>query len=534
MNGDGFKQTPSEQLLLEQGLRALNTGDVAQAANAAQAVLARNRSSAQGYFLLGLAARTANRVPDAIQAFGMVTQLDSQNADAWANAAELFAVVGEGDKADIALREAIGNEDGNAVVLHTIGKALTELGDHSEASAWYEKALQARPDDAGILSNLAINRMYLGDVEASRARLLRVLALEPQNANAHWLLAGLGKARDDTHIREMRALLGDDTLHPRDEAYLHYACGKEFEDLGHWDDAFAALDAGAAAMRRIVSFDEAAEVAMYRSVVNTYTCDWMDDGAMGFDDPSPVFIVGQPRSGTTLVERILTAHSDVESAGELKQFGRAFRRLAREAVGDTPEDRMRSMDPHALGQAYIDGARRYRGTATLFIDKLPSNFVHLPMILKALPAARVIHMRRGPMDNCFSVYKQLFAGAYPHSYDLRATARHFVRYWQLMDIWRERFAGRFLEFCYEDVAHDPDGEARRLVEALGLEWQDECLKFYEQRAAVSTASVVQVRSPAHTSSIGRWRKYEKQLAPVREEIEAAGIPIEFSSKGTDT
>jgi len=159
----------------------------------------------------------------------------------------------------------------------------------------------------------------------------------------------------------------------------------------------------------------------------------------------------------------------------------------------------------------MTSTRKLRGATPHFVDKLPYNYQYLPLILAALPNAKIIHLVRDPMDVCFSVYKQLFADAYPHSYDLEEMAKHFVRYYRLMDIWRQRFPGRFLDVRYEEVAADVDTESRRIINYLKLPWEDACANFHQQEAAVTTASAMQVRQPAHTRSVGRWRRYEKQL-----------------------
>jgi hypothetical protein len=156
---------------------------------------------------------------------------------------------------------------------------------------------------------------------------------------------------------------------------------------------------------------------------------------------------------------------------------------------------------------------------------LPPNYLYVPLILKALPNAKVIHLTRNPMDACFASFKQLFADAYPHSYEQAEMARHHARYYHLMAVWRERFGDRFFDIAYEDTARDVEPNARALIEYLELPWEDACLNFHQQDAAVTTASAVQVRQPAHTRSIGRWRRYEKQLQPMREALLKADVPL---------
>jgi len=222
----------------------------------------------------------------------------------------------------------------------------------------------------------------------------------------------------------------------------------------------------------------------------------------------------------------------VHSAGELKQFGNSVRRLTRYTgasrfSAELVEGAM-DVDFRKLGNMYLETSRTMAGEAPHFVDKLPANYIYVPLILKALPNAKIVHLRRNPMDACFSSYKQLFADAYPHSYNQEEMARHHARYYRLMKTWRERFGDRFFDVAYEDVARDLEPNARALIEFLGLPWEDACLEFHKQETAVTTASAVQVRQPAHTKSIGRWRRYEKQLEPMQKTLESLDVPLETS------
>lgn len=211
----------------------------------------------------------------------------------------------------------------------------------------------------------------------------------------------------------------------------------------------------------------------------------------------------------------------------MQQFGNCIRRLTRydrqERFAPELFDRARDIDPQVLGSEYLLRTTKLRGTLPRFVDKLPYNYLFLPHILAALPNARVIHLVRDPRDACFSVYKQLFADAYPHSYDLEEMARHFVRYHRLMQTWRARFPGRFLDVQYEEVVANLEDNARRIMAYLELPWEDACVNFHQQDGAVSTASAVQVREPAHSRSVGRWRRYERQLQPVLDILRDEGV-----------
>jgi hypothetical protein len=221
----------------------------------------------------------------------------------------------------------------------------------------------------------------------------------------------------------------------------------------------------------------------------------------------------------------------VHSAGELKQFGNAVRRLSNYREPTRYSAKLAHLaaeiDTGKLGKAYMETSRKFRGDKPRFVDKLPPNYLYLPLILKALPKAKIVHLTRNPMDACFASFKQLFADAYPHSYDQAEMARHHARYYHLMNTWRDRFPGRFLDIAYEDTARDLEPNARRLIDFLELPWEDACLHFHKQDTAVTTASAVQVRQPAHTRSIGRWLRYEKQLAEMRNALLKAEVPIDL-------
>ncbi len=313
-------------------------------------------------------------------------------------------------------------------------------------------------------------------------------------------------------------------------AFLNYALGKELEDLEDWDEAFKAFAAGAAARRTTIEFDEAGEQQLYETLQRLYTADWLREKSHGSDSKAPIFIVGQPRTGTTLIERVITSHSRVHSAGELRHFGNSVRRLTRyRGAGRFSEELVRrgaDLDGRVLGEAYLVATRGVRGSEQHFVDKLPPNYVYIPLILMALPNAKIVHVRRDPMDACFASFKQLFADAYKHSYEQQEMARHHARYYHLMQHYREQFSGRYCEIRYEDAAASLEPTARALIDYLELPWEEGCLNFHAQKTAVTTASSVQVREPAHTRSIGRWRRYEQQLQPMREELIRRGVPLD--------
>jgi tetratricopeptide (TPR) repeat protein len=516
--------------LLRRGFAAFASGQTQDAVAIAHRLLEREAELAPAHFLVGLAAFGLGERKTAYEAFATTVRLEPGHDAAHAHLARLLLGEGEMDQAAEAVQKAIRHHRGDPGVADLIGTVQALLGEWQDADRWFRKAVAGNSGHTPYLQNLANNQLILGDIEAAKQTWLRLLTLEPTHAQAHWAFAGTRTATDHRHIRVMQRLLQTPDLHPRAIAFLQYAIGKEHEDLQNWDDAFDAFAKGAAARRETVVFDEALEASTFTTLADLFVSGW-NQGRAGYTpargQPRPVFIVGQPRTGTTLIERILAAHPDVHAAGELQHFHLALRKLT--GLNDprrfTPDlfTSARHLDPEALGRTYLGMTRRLQGDRVVFLDKLPQNYLSIPLIRAALPEARIIHLTREPMDACFASFKQLFADAYLHSYSLEEMARHHVRYRRLMAIWRERFPDAFLDIAYEDTTRDVEGTARRMLEWIGLPWNDVCVRFHDQSGAVATASAAQVRQPVHVRSVGRWQRYEKQLAPVRAILDTAGL-----------
>jgi Sulfotransferase family len=333
-------------------------------------------------------------------------------------------------------------------------------------------------------------------------------------------------------VRQLQELLHS-TIAPAGRTQLHYALAKELEDLGEYEDSFRNLKSGADTRRKYMQYSIATDLLIIAAIRAAYSKEMFDGHIQGCADPAPIFIIGMPRTGTTLVQRILGSHSGVYSAGELSTFSLELTRLARETLAPSPRPAAGSrtyfvaqtvqLDFRALGEAYINKTRPMRDASPRFIDKLPFNYLYAGLIHLALPHAKIINLQRHPMDTCYAVYKQLFKDAYPFSYDLNELGAYYIAYQGLMQHWNEVMPGVMHTLRYEAVVADVEGEARRLLHYCGLPWEDQCLRFYEDTQASTTASALQVRQPVYASSLGKWRHYERQLEPLRIQLESAGI-----------
>jgi tetratricopeptide (TPR) repeat protein len=391
---------------------------------------------------------------------------------------------------------------GNVAALDGLGAILSMLGDHERALGLLRTALEIDPGNPQVLYNLAASERVTGRLEEAEAHCNQAIARDPHHYLAYFLRADLreqGTRRN--HIAEMEALLQRGVRHPQGEVLLCFALGKECDDIGEYARAFRHFAAGAALHRKSMRYLVHDDIGAVDRIIQTHGRDVLNTASKGHDGDDPIFIVGLPRSGTTLVERIVGAHSLVRSAGELGAFPRALKQ---------------GSDPAAWGLAYIQAARQYRGIeAGRFIDKFPSNYLHCGAIHMALPRARIVALRREPMDTCLALFKAHFAGAYPFSYRLEDLADYYAAFDRLMTHWRSVLPPEvFLEVAYEDIVADLEGQSRRLLAFLGLPWEDEVLKFHESRSPAATASAVQVRRPLYASSVGKWRRYADELAPL--------------------
>jgi tetratricopeptide (TPR) repeat protein len=373
----------------------------------------------------------------------------------------------------------------------------------------------------------------LGDIEQAEANFDKAIELDPADWEAIKVRSELRKQTpDENHVAAMEAMLDRGIVDPRGEVHVCYALAKELEDLGEWDRSFGYLERGAGKRRSLMRYDVQRDIDTMAAIEETFTAERLVAPAAGSDNNEAIFVVGMPRTGTTLIERILGSHSEVYSAGELGNFATVLMRELRAKVSDpsTPRDELvrlsASIDRAALGDAYIESTRPFTGKTPRFIDKLPLNFLYVGLIRLALPNAKIISVRRHPLDTCYAIYKQLFVDAYPFSYDLEELARYYAAYDRLMRHWDTVLPDAVYTVRYEKLVDDFEPEVRRLLEYCGLGYEESCLRFHENRTASTTASTVQVRQPVYRSSVGNWRRYREQLAPLIAALEDEGIALD--------
>lgn len=441
----------------------------------------------------------------------------------------LMALMRRTDAKAVAAEIAVLSGGRDARALWAAGRIFSRCDDPAGAAKQFEAAVQAGCDDPELLYDLAAAQFFLGRFDEAERNLGSLLARVPVAGDAMYLRSTLRtQTNDRNHVAQLEQRLRAGIPSPVDAAGCCYALAKEFEDLGQWDRSFDVLSRGAALKRGSLSYDAAAERQGIDSIAVVYTAEVVAADAPGAAEESPIFIVGLPRTGTTLVERILSRHRDAVSVGELPYFGGALATAAGRLVraGRAPGMLAASLqvDFAALGRAYLDGARQAAdGDARRLVDKMPINFMYCGLIRKALPSARIVHVTRDPMDACYAIYKTLFQNAYHYSYDLRELAAYYASYHRLMRHWHTVMPDGVLQVRYEDLVADPQAQARRMLEWCGLDWDQEVLAVAGDDRPSTTASAAQVRRPVHAGSIGKWRRFECGLAPLHQALREAGV-----------
>ncbi len=402
--------------------------------------------------------------------------------------------------------------------------ALTRIGEYDAAIALYRSVLAAHASNVRGWLSLGHACKTAGKTEDSIAAYSRCVELAPGFGEAHWSLANMKTYRfSDAAIASMRAALARE-LSDEDRLHLHYALGKAFEDRAQYNESFAHYAEGARLRRKSVAYDADQNTRFTNRLIDFFTPDLIAQRrGQGAAAPDPIFIVGLPRSGSTLIEQILASHSAVEGTMELPDVIMLAKQLAGgnvrdgaypQAIAQLSQEALR-----ALGEEYLARTRVQRKTARpYFIDKMPNNFQHVGLIALMLPKAKIIDARRHAMAACFSAYKQHFARGQAFSYDLRDLGLYYRDYVQLMNHYETVLPGRIHRLRYEAMVAEPEREIRALLAFCGLPFEPACLEFHANPRAVRTASSEQVRQPLYRDAVGHWRNYEAWLGPLKDAL----------------
>jgi tetratricopeptide (TPR) repeat protein len=506
----------------------LQRGDAEDAEQQLRKAIRKNAKSAPLYNSLGYVLQGQRRHDAAAAAYRKAIAIDPVFAIAMNNLGNVLLSEKRYEEAITEYGRALAIKPDYVEAYANLAGALLGLNRYEVAVATCDRGLALRKDDPNVLFNKGVALSTLGRFDEARHAFEITAELMPRNARVHGALSETKQyTPGDRHLAQMEALTRESASLPdEDRIQLHFALGKAYMDLGQHEVAFRQLLDGNGLKRRMTSYDECITLQQFDRIGEVFSAELIAArcGA-GFPSRVPIFILGMPRSGTTLVEQILASHREIYGAGELPDF--------EAAVAGCCESVTKSAYPEAvpaLGAPELSGiGARYVAAITTgaeatnarrITDKMPGNFRFVGLIHLALPSARIIHIRRQPIDTCLSCFSKLFGGDQPFSYNLVELGRYYRAYERLMQHWRRVLPqGAMLEVDYEEVVADLEGQARRILEYCGLDWDPNCLDFHETRRAVKTLSAVQVRQPIYRSSVGRWRPYRHLLAPLLEALE---------------
>jgi len=520
-------EEPAELVaLIALALREHRAGRLAEAATAYRKILALRPGGAEVYSNLGDILREQGKLDGAVAHYQRALALRPDLVHTLNNLGNLLRVQGKLDQAVARLEQSLALKPDFAEAHNNLGIALMGQGKLELAVARFEQALALRPDLAETHKNLGCALTRQGRFDEAVAHFDQAIALRPNFAEAHYHRTDVKTFRaDDAELAALEALAADpDRLPASKMSYIHFALGKALEDVGDYPRAFEHLLKGNALKRRELDYNEAANQQLFRLIAQQFDSSLLDRfRAAGDPSPVPIFIVGMPRSGSTLVEQILASHPQVHAAGELTNLDRVVRGVSDATGRPIPFPAwVASTDAESLrrlGQAYLASLPTAASGETRITDKAPSNFLHIGLIRLILPGARIIHTLRDPIDTCLSCFSKLFRQGQTFSYDLAELGRFYRRYYELMAHWRSVLpAGAMLDVAYEDVVDNLEQQARRLIDFCGLPWDDRCLSFHETSRPIATPSNVQVRQPIYRSSVARWRRYEPFLQPLLAEL----------------
>lgn len=399
-------------------------------------------------------------------------------------------------------------------------RSLRQLQRHTEAINISTALLQRQPDNANLRLTLGVLLKDSGQSDTALEQLQAAIDIQPTLFEAYWLRADLLKTASDADIEQMQLLLPRCSTDTQ-RAQLHYALARALEQRQHYADSFLHLAQGAAAKKRALAYDHQAELAEYQAIMQQFSQP-LPQADTASCHSIPVFICGLPRSGTTLVEQILSSHPDVTAGDELFELAQATALVLTTQQKQQPFPQWVStadtLQWQHLGSTYLQLTKRLQNT-TYFTDKMPLNYKAIGIIKAALPQAKIIYCQRHPLDTLFSCFKQLFADGIAFSYDLQQLADIYIAQQQLMAHWHKLFPGQIYTVTYEQLVQQQQQQTQALLEYLTLPWSDNCMQFHQNQRAVFTVSNSQVRQPMFQSSIGYWQRYQHQLQPLVQRLQ---------------
>ena len=509
------------KILHQQAQQALNQGLYQQAHQKIIAILQQDKFFADAYFLLAMIASAHHNFLKAIELIKQANKLAPNNAEYLSQLAKHYALENNHVQAVYFAELTAQIASKSSLTLDTLGVAYSKIGLHEKAVIFFQQAVVINDKNPNYFFNLGAALKFIGDFDGAKKAYEKTIAIAPNYYKAHAALTGLGGiSATSNHIPLLEQLFSQ-TQHADDRLYIGHALAREYESLKDFDKAFFYLDMAKKCKLKQFNYHLDEDKALFSSLESHFK-NLDSPKVQGFETDEPIFVVGMPRSGTTLVERIISQHSEVTSAGELQHFGLLLKKMAKttskRVIDAETITATKNINFAKLGEDYIESTRAITGKTAKFVDKMPLNVLYVGFILKALPKAKIVCLDRNPLDTIISNFRQLFAvnqSYYNYSYDLESTTEFYLLFKQLTTLWLALFPENFYFINYEKLVNDPINEAKQLIEFCNLSWQEQCVDIDQNSAPVATASAMQVRSPINNSSVANWKKYDAYLDGVK-------------------
>ena len=512
---------------------AAHHGDWVTVQDLATQILQSEQDEAEGHFLFGLYEKSQNHPLRAIERFERALALDSDRYDAAIELANQLAVAQRNSEAAELVRKYAPKLSNSPLYLDLSGTILSDIGLTEEALPFYEKANELQPNIALFEGNLAACYNFLGKLKEAESIYKKLLAKHPSHQRNHYRLSRLRKASDLEHVKQMEQALNKSNASHDRNIFLYYALGKELEDLREWEKSFHYYKLAGDAATKVSRYHLDEDIAILEQIKTSCNANWLKQSPNKSytTTKTPIFIIGLPRTGTTLTERILASHSKVQSLGETQFIPGTVRRISGAATRlQMSEEIIRyaaEADAAEIAKLYEESITyRLDESSSYYIEKLPYNFLFAGFIAKAFPNAKIILLNRNSADSCFSIYKQPFTWAYKYSYNLENLGNYYLKYNELRDHWRHLIGDRLIEVTYEELTRQPTSSIREILYSVGLPEEESCYKFHENKTASTTASSAQIREKMYSTSVGKWEYFRSQLKPLTDIFDRNGITYE--------
>ena len=517
-----FFENNEEYGLLYKGIRHLHASRYRKAEDAFKKVLQEDKNNIDALRFMGILAFKSGNHDIAEAMFTRALKLDPTYSLVWANLGQVFSVTGQLDKAKKSFKNILNMEPNNALIWAEYGTVLTKLAKYKEGRDAYLKALEFKPDSPRVHLSLGHVFKTMGEIDNSIDAYRKTIIKNNLSGEAYWSLANLKTySFSENEIKDMEKTLEGD-MSDIERSQMYFALGKAYEAKKDFDNSFKNYYKGNKVKKNLIKYSSDDTTQNTKRILKFFNKENIVSlSKSSISDKDPIFVLGMPRSGSTLIDQIISSHSKVDGTQELPNIIKIAAELNTIKQDSYPEvlKKLDDLQLTKFGKDYISETKWARGVAPFFIDKMPNNFIHIGLIKTILPNAKIIDTRRDPMDTCFSCFKQFFARGQLFTYSLEDLGNYYTDYIRAMNHWHSVYGKDIFTVHYDNVINETEETIRELIDYCDLSFEKECLEFYKSSRPVKTPSAEQVRQPIYKSGLNYWKNYEKHLKPLKKIID---------------